>query len=58
MIKNVSFLIGELLFVPFDEKLVLTYIPGITEKLDDVEIYSIDLHNTSSLTKSPSSVFL
>lgn len=47
-IKNVSFLIGELLFVPFDEKLLLTSTTPLIENLQDFEIYSIDLLNTSS----------
>ncbi len=49
IIRNVSFLIGELLFVPSEQKLVLTSATEILEKLDHFEIYSIDLENISAL---------
>jgi len=47
-VKNVSFLIGELLFVPFEEKLLMTSVSSLIEDLQDFEIYSIDLRNISS----------
>jgi len=46
-IKNVSFLIGELLYVAFDERLVFTSMTPLMETLQDFELYSIDLLNTS-----------
>jgi dipeptidyl aminopeptidase/acylaminoacyl peptidase len=48
VIRNVSFLIGELLFVPLQAKLVCTSISLLFENIHDFEIYSIDLWNTSS----------
>jgi Tol biopolymer transport system component len=48
IVKNVSFLIGELLFVPFEEKLLMTSVSSLIEDLQDFEIYSIDLRNISS----------
>jgi dipeptidyl aminopeptidase/acylaminoacyl peptidase len=47
-IKNVSFFIGELLFAPLEDKLLFTSVLPLTENLQDFEIYSIDLRNTSS----------
>ncbi|CAF0925264.1 unnamed protein product [Rotaria sp. Silwood1] len=51
IIRNVSFLIGELVFVPSEQKLILTSVVEILEKLDNSEIYSIDLQNVSSLVQ-------
>jgi dipeptidyl aminopeptidase/acylaminoacyl peptidase len=48
IIKNISFLISELLFVPNEEKLLFISTSPLTENLQDFEIYSIDLRNTSS----------
>jgi dipeptidyl aminopeptidase/acylaminoacyl peptidase len=48
IVKNVSFFIGELLFVPFEEKLLITSVSPLIEDLQDFEIYSIDLRNISS----------
>ena len=51
VIRNVSFLIGELLFVPLQAKLLCTSISLLLENVQDFEIYSIDLWNTSSLVR-------
>ncbi len=51
IIKNISFLISELLFVPFQEKLLFTSMSPIIENLQDFEIYSINLRNPSSLVR-------
>jgi dipeptidyl aminopeptidase/acylaminoacyl peptidase len=51
IIKNVSFPIGELLFVPSEQKLVFTSGSERVENLDVFEIYSIDLRNLSSLAR-------
>ena len=50
-IKHVDFLIGELLFVPLKQKLVFTSVSPILEYVSVSEVYSIDLHNTSPLSK-------
>ncbi|CAF0953202.1 unnamed protein product [Adineta steineri] len=49
LIKNVSFLVGELLFVPLQSKLLITSVSPLIESLEVFEIYSIDLRNTASL---------
>ena len=51
LIKNVPFLITELLFVPFDEKLLLISFPKASEKMNNAEIYSLDLQNSSILSR-------
>ncbi|CAF2784930.1 unnamed protein product [Rotaria sp. Silwood2] len=51
IIRNVSFLIDQLLYVPFDEKIVFSSASTPVENLSDFELYSIDLRNTSSLLK-------
>ncbi|CAF2732480.1 unnamed protein product [Rotaria sp. Silwood2] len=51
IIRNVSFLVGELLFVPTEQKLILTSVVAIIEQVDNFEIYSIDLQNVSSLVQ-------
>jgi len=50
-IKNISFLINELLCIPLEEKLIFTSVSKIREKLDDFELYSLDLQNSSLLSK-------
>lgn len=50
-IRNVSFLIDRLLYVSFKEKLILSSVSALIETLDDFELYSIDLRNTSALSK-------
>ncbi|CAF0855789.1 unnamed protein product [Adineta steineri] len=49
LIKNVSFLVGELLFVPSQGKLLITSVSPLIESLEVFEIYSIDLRNTALL---------
>jgi hypothetical protein len=51
IIKSFSFLIGELLFVPIEQKLIFTSISNIYETIEDFEIYSIDLRNLLSLSR-------
>jgi Tol biopolymer transport system component len=51
MIANLPFLIGEFLYVPFEEKLVFTSASILFENIDDFEIYVIDLRNGSSLSR-------
>ncbi|CAF3606847.1 unnamed protein product [Rotaria sp. Silwood1] len=51
ILKNVSFLIGQLLFSSVEQKLVFTSVGGILENVKDFEIYSIDLRNLSSLSR-------
>jgi dipeptidyl aminopeptidase/acylaminoacyl peptidase len=48
LIKNVPFLITELVFVPFEEKLVLMYFSTLLEKM---EMYSFNLQNVSTLSR-------
>jgi Tol biopolymer transport system component len=47
-VTNVSFLIGQLLFAPLNEKLICTSVTSLIENYQAFEIYSIDLRNTSS----------
>ncbi|CAF4001423.1 unnamed protein product [Adineta steineri] len=48
LIKNVSFLVGELLFVPSQGKLLITSVSPLIESLEVFEIYSIDLRDIVS----------
>ena len=50
-IKNVPFLITELLFVPFEEKLLLMSFSTLFEKRDIFEMYSLNLRNLSTLSR-------
>ncbi|CAF1340683.1 unnamed protein product [Rotaria sp. Silwood1] len=50
LVMNISFLIGELLFVPFEGKLLFTSLSPLMEDLEDFELYSLDLRTTSSLS--------
>ncbi|CAF3610212.1 unnamed protein product [Rotaria sp. Silwood1] len=50
-INNVSFLISEVLFIPFEEKLVYSTISKDFENMNAFELYLIDLKNTSSLVR-------
>lgn len=51
-VTNVSLLIGELLYVPYEKQLVFTSMGRAYEDLDDFEIYSIHLDNPlSSLSR-------
>ncbi|CAF0946943.1 unnamed protein product [Adineta steineri] len=47
-IKNVSFLIIELLFVPLEEKIVYSTMSTDFDNMDAFELYSIDLRNISA----------
>ena len=51
IIKHIPFLISELLYVPFNEKLIFTSISTLFEDLGSFEIYSIDLRNSALLTR-------
>ncbi|CAF3446418.1 unnamed protein product [Rotaria sp. Silwood1] len=51
IVQNVPFQIGELVFSLCEQKLIFTSVKGIFEKRNDFEIYSIDLCNTSSLSR-------
>ena len=50
-IKKLNFTVGELLYVPSEHKIVCTSTMFVFENLSGVGIYSIDLHDTSSLTR-------
>ncbi|CAF4282891.1 unnamed protein product, partial [Adineta steineri] len=49
LVKNVPFLVGELLFVPLQSKLLITSVSPLIESLEVFEIYSIDLRDIVSL---------
>ncbi|CAF1571990.1 unnamed protein product [Rotaria magnacalcarata] len=51
LIQSMPFLVGELVFVPSEEKLVVTSLSGLSEQQDDFEIYSINLKNISLLQR-------
>jgi dipeptidyl aminopeptidase/acylaminoacyl peptidase len=51
IIRNVSSLISQLLYVSFGEKLIFSSVSALLENLDGFELYSIDLQNTSTLSK-------
>ncbi len=51
IIRNISSLIDQLLYVSFEEKLIFVSVSTLIENLDDFELYSIDLRNTSALSK-------
>ncbi|CAF1641451.1 unnamed protein product, partial [Adineta ricciae] len=51
LIKNLPFLITELLFIPFEEQLVFVSSSSLIEKMDKIEMYSLDLQNGSSLLR-------
>ncbi|UJR11734.1 hypothetical protein I4U23_015915 [Adineta vaga] len=48
-IKNISFLINEIIYVPSVDQLVFTSVRIIMENIEDFEIYSINLQNSSFL---------
>ncbi|CAF2539129.1 unnamed protein product [Rotaria sp. Silwood2] len=50
-IKQLNFIVGELLFVPSEHKVVFTSVVAIIENLADLEMYSIDVYNSSLLTR-------
>ena len=49
--RNISFLITEVVYVPLMEKLVFTSVSKMRENIEEFEIYSIDLKNSSLLSK-------
>ena len=49
--RNVPFLMNQLLYVSFVEKLIIASISNLVENMDDFELYSVDLRNRSTLTK-------
>ncbi|CAM2720716.1 unnamed protein product [Rotaria socialis] len=51
IVRNVPFPITELLFSSSEQKLIFTSIKELFENTDNFEIYSINLHNTSSLSR-------
>ncbi|CAF3771208.1 unnamed protein product [Rotaria sordida] len=51
LVKNVPFLITELLFVPLEEKLVLMSYSTLIEKMNIIEMYSLNLQNVSTLSR-------
>ncbi|CAF1024187.1 unnamed protein product [Rotaria sp. Silwood1] len=51
IVRNVSSLIDQLLYVSFEEKLIFSSASALIEHLDYFELYSIDLRNTSALSK-------
>ncbi|CAF3698406.1 unnamed protein product [Rotaria sordida] len=50
-IRHLSFSISQLLYVSFEEQLIFLPSPTTSEDLGDLEIYSINLQNTSKLSK-------
>ncbi len=50
-LTTIPFRIGELLYVPLEQKLIFTSVSALIEDLNDFEIYSIDLRNVPSLTR-------
>ena len=50
-IKKLNFTVIELLYVPSEHKIVCTSTTFVMEDLSGVDIYSIDLHDTSLLTR-------
>ena len=51
LIKNVPFLITELLFVPYEEKLLFVSFSTSFDDMDSIEIYSLNLHDLSVLSR-------
>ena len=50
-VTNISFPIGSLLYVPFEEQLVFTSTAVTEERLEDFEIYSVQLRNVASIKR-------
>ncbi|UJR19821.1 hypothetical protein I4U23_022954 [Adineta vaga] len=50
-IGNVSFLINEFIYVSSVEKLVFTSTKNIIDNIEDIELYSMDLRNSSFISK-------
>ncbi|CAF3828058.1 unnamed protein product [Rotaria sp. Silwood1] len=51
IVRNVSFLINQLLYVFYEEQLIVSSMSKLVENLNEFELYSIDLRNTSKLLK-------
>ncbi|CAF3222042.1 unnamed protein product [Rotaria socialis] len=51
VVRNVSFLINELLYVSYEKQLIVSSVSKLIEDLNDFELYSIDLQNTLKLTR-------
>ncbi|CAF3312143.1 unnamed protein product [Rotaria socialis] len=51
VVRNVSFLINELLYVSYEKQLIVSSASKLIEDLNDFELYSIDLQNTLKLTR-------
>ena len=50
-VANVSFFIGELLYIPGNEKLIFSSLKSLIEDLHDFDLYTIELRNPSSLIR-------
>ena len=50
-IANVPFLITELLYSSITDKLIFNSVSNVIETTDNLQIYSIDLHNVSAIVK-------
>lgn len=50
-VANVSFLIGDLFYIPDNEKLIVSSLKSLIEDLGNFDLYSIDLRNPSSLIR-------
>lgn len=51
IVRNVPFLMNQLLYVSFVENLIVSSVSSLVENMDDFELYSVDLRNRSTLTK-------
>ncbi|CAF3349062.1 unnamed protein product, partial [Rotaria sp. Silwood2] len=51
IVRNVSFLINQLLYVSYEEQLIVSSVSKLVENLNEFELFSIDLRNTSKLSK-------
>ncbi|CAF3694356.1 unnamed protein product [Rotaria socialis] len=50
-IKHVDFIVSDLLLIPSEHKIVCVSMPEMFENLSDIDLYAIDLHDTSSLIR-------
>lgn len=51
VVRQVSFLVGELLYVSYGKQLIFSSVSKLVEDLNDFELYSINLENTSKLSR-------
>ncbi|CAF4142804.1 unnamed protein product [Rotaria sp. Silwood2] len=51
IVRNVSFLINQLLYVSYEEQLIVSSVSKLVENLNEFELFSIDLRNTSKLSQ-------